>query len=498
MIRQRYSTWNRSRWILLLIVLGGAILRLYRLGAQSLWGDEALSALIAAASSTDVLNNAFASVHPPGYYFLLHLWQFAAGGTDLALRYPSAFLGVLSIVLTFQLGRNIRSKRLGLWAAGITALAPFQVFYSQEARMYTLLYCITCVLMLAYVRLWQGGGPGWWALFALTAVFGLWTHFFTGFVVAALGGHFFLLRLASRCSDEGKYLPGWTGFFVANGAIALFLGLYWPRFLNRAQMVNSETWRTPPVLGELVGLPLAFTTSQFLSGILQMAALACATFLVIVVGLQVARALWRRSPASNWLLLLALLFSTPVTVSFLVSQFWKSIFVARVLMVSVPSFYLLIAWSCAHTRERRFNQALVGLLLALMVVGLGNWFLDPAYAKPPVRDAAHLVQASEHADVPVIHAIATSYRLFAHYAPNLDNRLLADTPMALRPNEVFEREGGGVIDSAAVPDNGFWFIVFPVHSQEFQFARRDEFDTRFEREQEWDVGGVQIYYYVGR
>jgi len=104
--------------MLLFIVLAGAILRLYRLGAQSLWGDEALSALIAASSSADVLNNAFASVHPPGYYFLLHLWRFAAGETDLALRYPSAFLGVLSIVLTFQLGRNIRSKRLGLWANG--------------------------------------------------------------------------------------------------------------------------------------------------------------------------------------------------------------------------------------------------------------------------------------------------------------------------------------------------------------------------------------------
>jgi len=348
------------------------------------------------------------------------------------------------------------------------------------------------------MRLWQGGGPGWWVLFALTSVFGLWTHFFTGFVVAVLGGHFFLLRLASRRSGDGKSPPTWAGFFAANGTIALFLGLYWPRFLSRAQMVNSETWRTPPSPGELVGLPLAFTTSQFLSGAWQMAALGCVMFLVIVVGLQVARALWRRAPASNWLLLLALLFLTPVTVSFLISQFWKSIFVARVLMVAVPSFYLLIAWSYAHTRERRFNQVLVGLLLALMVVGLGNWFFDPAYAKPPVRDAAHLVQSSERADAPVIHAIATSYRIFEHYAPRLDNLLLADTPLALRPNEVFEREGGGVIDSAAVPDDGFWFIVFPVHSQEFQFARRDEFDARFEREQEWNVGGVQIYYYVGR
>lgn len=498
MIRQRRSGWSRSNWILLFIVLVGAALRLYRLGAQSLWGDEALSALIAASNLAQVLDNAFASVHPPGYYFLLHLWRFAAGGTDMALRYPSAFLGVLGIVLTYQLGCNIRSKRLGLWAAGITALAPFHVFYSQEARMYTLLYCITCVLMLTYMRLWQGRGVGWWVLFVLTSVFGMWTHFFTGFVIAVLGGHFCWRRLMSRRSGGGKTPPSWLGFFVANGIIALFLGLYWPRFLSRVQMVESEVWRARPSLGELVGLPLAFTTSQFLSGVWQMVALVCVMFLVIVVGLQVMRALWRRAPATDWLLLLVLLFLAPVTISFVISQFWKSIFVARVLIVAAPPFYLLIAWSAAHTRERRFNQILVGLLLLLMAVGICNWFFDPAYAKPPARDAVRLVQESNLADAPVIHAVATSYRIFNHYAPDLNHLLLADTPMALRPNEVFERMGGGLIDQDVVPGDSFWFVIFPIHSQEFQFARRDDFDAHFNREQEWDVGGIQIYYYIGR
>lgn len=498
MIRQRCSGWSRSNWILLFIVLVGAALRLYRLGAQSLWRDEALSALIAASSSAEVLNNALASVHPPGYFFLLHLWRFAAGGTDLALRYPSAFLGVLGIVLTFQLGRDIRSRQLGLWAAGIMTLSPFHVFYSQEVRMYALLYCITCVLMLAYIRLWQGGRPGWWALFALTSMFGLWTHFFTGFVVAVLGGHFFLLRLASQRAGDGNPSPSWTGFFVANGVIALFLGLYWPRFLSRAQLVESEAWRVRPSFGELVGLPLAFTTSQFLSGVWQIVALVCVMFLVIVVGLQVMRALWRREPATDWLLLLVLLFLAPVTITFVLSQFWKSIFVARVLIVVAPSFYLLIAWSAAHTHEHRLNQILVCLLLLLMAVGVCNWFFDPAYAKPPVRDAVSLVQESERTGAPVIHAIVTSCIIFEHYAPDLNNRLLADTLLVLWPNGVSEHEGGGLVDSAAVLDDGFWFIVFPIHSQEFQLARRDDLDARFNREQEWDVGGIQIYYYVSR
>jgi mannosyltransferase len=504
MNRNSRSIWSRSAWILSIIVLVGAALRLYRLDAQSFWADEAFSALIAASSAVDVLSNAFASVHPPGYYFLLHLWRSLAGGTDLALRYPSALLGVLGIVLTYQLGRNIRSRRLGLWAAGITALAPYHVFYSQEARMYTLLYCLTCVIMLAYIRLWQDEGYGWWVVFVLAAVAGLWSHFFAGFVIAVVGGHFCFIRLWHPDSgwplpwrvSTGKASPGWLSFFVANGVIALVFGLYWARFLSRVQIVDAETWRVPPSLGELVGLPLALTMSQFLSGTWQMVAFGCVIFLVIIVGLQAARALWQRGPAANWLLLLALLFLIPVVTSYVVSYSWRLVFSARVLIIVAPALYLLIAWSAVHTRESRLNQLILFLLLPQAMLGLCHWFFSPSYAKPPVRDAAYLVQESKLANGPVLHAIPTSYKIFNHYVPDLDNRLITGHPTQLQSGDVYERMGGSLVDPTAVPGDHFWLVVFPVHSLEFQFAMRDDFDVRFHRQQEWDVSGIQIYYYA--
>ncbi len=490
-----HSNWSRSAWILLLIVLVGAVLRFYRLDAQSFWEDEAISSLIAASSPAEIWNNAFISAHPPGYYFLLHLWRSVAGGTDLALRYPSALLGLLGIVLTYQLGQSIRSRRLGLWAAGITMLAPFHVFYSQEARMYTLLYCLTCAMMLAYIRLWQGKGWVWWIVFIVASLAGLWTHLFAGFAIAVIGGHYCLLRLWPRAGSR-KTPPGWSGFFVANGVIASIFGLYWPRFLRQVQMVEAEIWRVPPSLGELVGLPLALTMTQFLGDAWQIAAFGCVTFLVIIIGLQVVRALWQQAPAADWLLLLALLFLAPVTISFVVSQFWKLIFVARVLMVVVPAFYLLIAWSARHTRERRFNQFVLFLLLPQAMLGLYHWFFVPSYSKPPVRDAVYLVQESELAGAPVLHASATSYKIFNHYAPDLDNYLLSDSPLSLQPDEVYERMGDGLVAPDTVPGDCFWLVVFLIHSHEFQWALRDDFDTRFDRQGEWNVSNIQLYYYV--
>jgi len=481
----RRTAWSTSDWLLVVITLAGAFLRFYRLDAQSFWGDEALSSLIAASSVSDIWSNAFGSANPEGYYMLLHFWMSLAGETDLALRCLSALLGVLSIVLMYQLGKSFRSKRLGLWAAGITTVTPYHVFYSQETRMYMLLYCLTCITVLAYTRWWQGyGRHHWWIVYFLAAVAGLWTHFFAGFVVAALAIHFFLVRLWPRFATTASP-PSWSGFAVTHGAIASAFLLYVTHFAQRLLIVKA--WRPLPSLSDLTGLPLTFTTSQFLGGAWQTIALGCVTFLVIVVGLQAARALWRGSPASEWLLLLGLLLVTPVMASFTVSQIWKPVFTARVLIIVVPALYLLVAWSAAHTRERHFNQLILALLLPQMMLGLHNWFFDPSFAKPLIRDAVRLVQDLEPTDAPVLHAIAESYMVFEHYAPSVENCLLSD-PVQPRV--------GKRIDPADVSYQRFWFVILPTYAHESQLALLDDLDSRFERRQERSVGGVQLYLYV--
>ena len=148
------------------------------------------------------------------------------------------------------------------------------------------------------------------------------------------------------------------------------------------------------------------------------------------------------------------------------------------------------------SRERRFNQIVLFLLLPQAALGLHHWFFDPSYSKPPVRDAVCLVQESEFADLPILHTSASSYKIFNHYAPQLDNLLLSGSPMSLQPDEVYERMGDGLVAPAAVPGDRFWLVVFLIHSHEFQLAVRDDFDARFNRQREWNVGEIQLYYYV--
>src|SRR5689334_4366310 len=60
--------------MLLVIVLTGLALRVYKLDAQSFWYDEGNSARIAERSLQLIVEGAAGDIHPPLYYLVLHYW----------------------------------------------------------------------------------------------------------------------------------------------------------------------------------------------------------------------------------------------------------------------------------------------------------------------------------------------------------------------------------------------------------------------------------------
>jgi predicted membrane-bound mannosyltransferase len=130
---------DRTVPFLLGIVALGAALRLFRLGARPLGGDEGFSwmwthlphpALWGAAARFEY--------NPPLFYSLQRLWL-AFGDSEAALRSLPALLGVLLLPLVFWIGRATSGGRTGLLAALLAATSAPLVAYSQEARMYSFL-----------------------------------------------------------------------------------------------------------------------------------------------------------------------------------------------------------------------------------------------------------------------------------------------------------------------------------------------------------------------
>lgn len=122
---------------LVLILIGAAAIRFWQIGVAPFWMDEATSVALAELPLNVILFNGIDN-HPPLHFALQNLWQQVFPDHSLA-RVPAALLGLGSLATVMLMMRDQVSVRAALIAGLILTLNTAHIFYSQEARMYTLL-----------------------------------------------------------------------------------------------------------------------------------------------------------------------------------------------------------------------------------------------------------------------------------------------------------------------------------------------------------------------
>src|SRR5947209_2124402 len=135
---QFISGWLRRDRLLLLLCLFAFVLRVFQLGAQSLWYDEGFSAWLSMQSLDQITVRTAADIHPPLYYYLLHFWILWGGPSEFSLRFLSLVPGILLVPVLFYITRKLSDERTAWIAALLGAASPALIWYSQEARMYML------------------------------------------------------------------------------------------------------------------------------------------------------------------------------------------------------------------------------------------------------------------------------------------------------------------------------------------------------------------------
>src|SRR3990172_1679209 len=150
-----------SSMLLLFIILIGAFLRLYKIGSNSLWFDEAISVWFANESLGNIIiKQTSADVHPPLYYILLSLWLSVFENGEFDVRLLSAIFGILSIPLLYLIVKNLFGNLPALISSLILAMSPFHIYYSQEARMYSILtFCVLLSIFFMVKMLCIGEEP---------------------------------------------------------------------------------------------------------------------------------------------------------------------------------------------------------------------------------------------------------------------------------------------------------------------------------------------------
>ena len=138
---------------ILLIMLVGIALRLICINKpDGLWNDEYVSWMISATPFGHGFVNAVKSqCHMPFYYLYLKFFMSFLGQSDLALRLTSTFAGVISIVAMFFVGKE-KDEKTGLFCAGFSAISSFLIYYSQEVRLYSVLFLFSALALLYLIR----------------------------------------------------------------------------------------------------------------------------------------------------------------------------------------------------------------------------------------------------------------------------------------------------------------------------------------------------------
>ena len=118
----------------------GATVRFATLDAQSFWLDELATASLLDRGFGQMLDGIRETEATPYlYYVLAWPWARVFGLGEVGLRSLSAVFGTLAVPVSYAAGAALCSRRVGVVAAALVAVSPFLVWYSQEARSYSLL-----------------------------------------------------------------------------------------------------------------------------------------------------------------------------------------------------------------------------------------------------------------------------------------------------------------------------------------------------------------------
>ena len=174
----------RIRYALSALVLTAFALRAYHLDFQSLWRDE-VDAITFATRAFPRLLATFTKPKENGplYFLLLRPWIALTGDSEFSVRFFSLAFGMLTIPLAYALGRRWLSPLGSMLGALLMAFSPYLIWYSQEAKMYTLITFLTMLSLYLYIEALVRGRWPHWVAYVVATSFCLYTHILAALII---------------------------------------------------------------------------------------------------------------------------------------------------------------------------------------------------------------------------------------------------------------------------------------------------------------------------
>lgn len=468
---RRTTTDGGERVGLLLLILTAFGWRLAGLTQQSLWRDEVDVIWLAIRPLGETISMFISPAqNGPLYFLLMRPWFALAGTSEYALRYTSALISLLAIGLIWQVARRLLpgNGRLTLantplLAALLLALNPYQLWYSQEGKMYALVVVLTLASTWAWLEAMRRDTGRRWLLYLIVTSLCIYTHLLSALILPI---HFGWFLLASPLNRQR-----WRGYgLTLSGFVLPYLPLIWWQW-HYLTTLDYQTGYAFTPFADVVRLLLldhaGATLSQrsiywivpvvflVLGGLLVGASEAEATeetaFVVKTQSLPVAL---RVSPALR-VGMLAVWLVGPVLLLHGVSVI-KPIFVDRYLIWIGPAFVLLLALGLRVVYHSGGRWArLAAALLMLFVVGLwavNGWEQTVTPNKTQLREAVAFVAERRQPEQLLILQIPHTHYAYRYYTSDFGGDPFRDSETRMTPWVQGLWTQNGLPDSQAVEE----------------------------------------------
>jgi len=377
-----------------LLIILGSIERIYGIDRQSLWGDELYAVM---ASYKYHFYNIWPLLvndsHPPLYVTLMYWILPWTGYTDVGIRSLSLLYGLLWIPLIFWLGKRWFSVNVGLLAATLVTSAYSAIYFSQEARAYSMLITFSMANLICFLEILFATKPHreYTKGFIIASTLMLYLHY-SGFVfISAEVLLYVILHVTKARRGSRREMQIIFG-------VPLLLYSPWLGFMYNHLTDQSRQWAVSgvPTIKDVYFAFLYLWGPDNAHLRYHTCSLFAATLFALYVNFRNG---FTRLSGIIYVLLFLLII--PALAFYVESQVWTPIFEKRYFLTTLPIATLLTAIITDRIMQSLISPPWQKLSVLLAIISISVWTISAnidkkLYSemnKDPFRDAVNVVKA---------------------------------------------------------------------------------------------------------
>lgn len=380
---------------------------------QSFWLDEAITGVMARdLNLNDLFTHYFPlDNHPPFYLLIIYgLFQIFPN-TEIVARIPSLIFGLTSIIIIYNLGKELTGEKSGVIASLLLTLSPIHIYYSQENRMYSLTTMLVLLVVLNFIFYIKNLNKKSLALYTISSILLLYSDYLPCLIFLVTNFYilfykkFNRLWLFSQLTIVISFIP-WIPIFIKQ----FFGGVTGIGNSEVFDLVLGKfSYKAVPILLEKLSLgriPIEFDWTLFLVLPSTMIFILIATYGLIKSKVEIKVLL------SAWFVL-SIIIGLIVSIFIPVFNYFRFLFI-------LPSFLILISLGIINLPNKYQKNTLL-IIVIINVFAIFTYYLNPQLQREQWKQAVEWINENKHEKTIILFANSDPFSPYTWYDKNRVN-----------------------------------------------------------------------------